>query len=224
MAPLSSSYNDFLFPKSMLLRVAVTEVRKGWVGWTNYIWIIASCFPVPYTQCRWYVWLPTQQGQICHQRDRKSWREAYNLHGCVSHWPWHPSSKSSLFGKRGRQLAWALPRLIGLWFSWALELAGLRLKGEIRHLLRTNSKCALPLNHSGFVNYLISHKQGLPGGILLGDAHSGDKIDTLNVFTRDICFLWLVVTIKSKCIWNLQSLAEQEYNQGWKVEKVTGLK
>ena len=135
------------------------------------------------------VWLSTQQGQICHQRDRKSWREAYNLHGCVSHWPWHLSNKSFLFGKRERQLAWALPRLIGLWFSRALELADLGLKGEIRRLLRTNSKCTFPLNHTGFVNCLISYKQGLPGGIRSGDAYSGDKIDPECVYKRHLLSL-----------------------------------
>lgn len=106
------------------------------------------------------VWLSTQQAQICHQRHRKSWREAYNLHGRVSHWPWHPSSKSFLSGKRGRQLAWALPRRIGHWVSPALELAGFKLQGEIRHLSRRNSKRTFPFNHTGFVNCLITLQTG----------------------------------------------------------------
>lgn len=73
IAPLSSSYNDFLFPKSMLIRVVVTEVRKGWVGRANYIWIIASRFLVPQTQCRWY--------DCPHSRGRSATKETGNLGG-----------------------------------------------------------------------------------------------------------------------------------------------
>lgn len=43
----------FSVSQEYAIGVMVTDVRKGWVGWANYIWIIASHFPVPQTRCRW---------------------------------------------------------------------------------------------------------------------------------------------------------------------------
>lgn len=161
----------------------ITGVGKGWAGWANYC--LMFCCPGDPVQMPW---LFTWQEQICHWKDRKSLQEAHEHPVDLG----DPPANLAFLLDEGDSLCGLcqdspdtdfhkLGNLLALGYREKSDL----LPGGLEWTANAHS----PLTtQTSFTIWPLANRI-LPGGILLGDDYSGDKIDPTCVYKRHLLFL-----------------------------------